>query len=106
MPGFNGTGPAGMGPMTGKGRGYCLSYVDQGTYPGPWFGRGGGRGRRYATGKPRWARRASGAFNTGSMHIPPPGEQQELNFLRDQVSHLENALEQAKKRIGELENKE
>jgi hypothetical protein len=23
MPGFNGTGPAGMGPMTGWGRGYC-----------------------------------------------------------------------------------
>lgn len=23
MPGFNGTGPRGMGPMTGGGRGYC-----------------------------------------------------------------------------------
>jgi len=23
MPGFNGTGPAGIGPMTGRGRGYC-----------------------------------------------------------------------------------
>ncbi|MBW1735622.1 MAG: DUF5320 domain-containing protein [Deltaproteobacteria bacterium] len=23
MPGFNGTGPAGMGSMTGWGRGYC-----------------------------------------------------------------------------------
>jgi hypothetical protein len=24
MPGFDGTGPAGMGPMTGRGRGYCV----------------------------------------------------------------------------------
>lgn len=23
MPGFDGTGPRGMGPMTGRGRGYC-----------------------------------------------------------------------------------
>ena len=24
MPGFNGTGPAGIGPMTGGGMGYCV----------------------------------------------------------------------------------
>ena len=24
MPGFDGTGPRGMGPMTGGGRGYCV----------------------------------------------------------------------------------
>jgi len=24
MPGFDGTGPAGQGPMTGGGRGYCV----------------------------------------------------------------------------------
>jgi len=24
MPGFDGTGPAGMGPMTGRGMGYCI----------------------------------------------------------------------------------
>ncbi|MDQ1327817.1 MAG: hypothetical protein QG641_1100, partial [Candidatus Poribacteria bacterium] len=23
MPGFNGTGPMGLGPMTGRGMGYC-----------------------------------------------------------------------------------
>lgn len=30
MPGFNGTGPAGGGPMTGRGRGYCIRAVEQG----------------------------------------------------------------------------
>ena len=32
MPGFNGTGPRGIGPMTGRGMGYCvipLSKQDQ-----------------------------------------------------------------------------
>lgn len=24
MPGYDGTGPAGAGPMTGRGRGYCI----------------------------------------------------------------------------------
>ncbi|MBN2201998.1 DUF5320 domain-containing protein [bacterium] len=24
MPGFDGTGPAGLGPMTGRGNGYCI----------------------------------------------------------------------------------
>lgn len=24
MPNFNGTGPGGKGPMTGRGRGYCI----------------------------------------------------------------------------------
>ena len=24
MPGFNGTGPMGLGPMTGRGMGYCV----------------------------------------------------------------------------------
>ena len=32
MPGFSGTGPAGMGPLTGRGRGYCV--VPAGSKPG------------------------------------------------------------------------
>jgi hypothetical protein len=42
MPGFDGTGPNGKGPMTGKGRGYCvvrlnrkLATVDKGTNNSP-----------------------------------------------------------------------
>jgi len=59
MPGFDGTGPAGRGPMTGGGRGLCnpyrLEYASYGpyraTYPVP---------RRpaytYGLGRPRWGR--------------------------------------------------
>jgi len=30
MPGFDGTGPSGMGPLTGGGRGYCVVAVASG----------------------------------------------------------------------------
>ena len=47
MPGFDGTGPSGMGPMTGGGRGFC-TVPAAGIRPRPFgrrsFGRGGGRG--------------------------------------------------------------
>jgi hypothetical protein len=32
MPGFDGTGPNGKGPMTGKGRGYCVVQIGQKGY--------------------------------------------------------------------------
>lgn len=55
MPGFDGTGPMGMGPMTGGGRGWCNPSVPYGRPYfsggfGPWFGRGRGRGRGIVTG--------------------------------------------------------
>ena len=36
MPSFNGTGPLGQGPMTGRGRGYCT--VPAGNNPGMPYG--------------------------------------------------------------------
>ncbi len=47
MPGGDGTGPAGMGSMTGRGAGYCAGYQAPGfmsPIPGRGFGRGWGRG--------------------------------------------------------------
>lgn len=55
MPGFDGTGPRGMGPMTGGGRGFCNPY---GSFYGmaprygfAWGGRGGGFGRGMGRGR-------------------------------------------------------
>lgn len=109
MPGFDGTGPRSTGPMMGRGRGYCLSYVDTGVDFAPGLGRGGGRGRRYCNNvanSPRWAGSRQGTFPTGAVYAPPVSGEQELGLLKEQVGNLENALEQAKKRIKELENKE
>jgi uncharacterized protein DUF5320 len=75
MPGGNGTGPTGMGPMTGRAAGYCAGYSAPGFANqmggrgggGGGFGRGGGGrggwGRRngfYATGLPGWQRFGAG----------------------------------------------
>ncbi|MDD5196733.1 MAG: DUF5320 domain-containing protein [Candidatus Omnitrophica bacterium] len=66
MPGFDGTGPRGQGPLTGGGRGYCavpLSAAEKQPGKGSFYARGKGRGRRncfYATGLPGWMRAQRG----------------------------------------------
>jgi len=50
MPGFDGTGPAGMGPMTGWGRGYCAMPGTGSLYRGRGLGRGSGLGFGYGMG--------------------------------------------------------
>jgi len=128
MPGGDRTGPAGMGPMTGRGTGYCAGYPATG-YPGFAFGsgfgagRGGGRGRRnwfYATGLNGWQRSAYGdpryggtvpyryQTNTGTVPYNAPygqavTKQQELDALKGQAEYLEDSLEGIKARMEELE---
>lgn len=63
MPGFDGTGPRGMGPMTGGGRGFCNPYgpaYGMGFGYRPTFGwpRRGGRGGGFGRGM--WAGRGMG----------------------------------------------
>ncbi|MCK4521308.1 MAG: DUF5320 domain-containing protein [Nanoarchaeota archaeon] len=62
MPGYDGTGPAGMGPMTGRGAGYCTP----GTTPvntGTGVVYGGGRGRAFGGGRGRGSRGGNGMYN-------------------------------------------
>lgn len=123
MPGGDRTGPLGMGPMTGRGAGYCAGYSAPGYMNsvgggglGLGFGRGGGRGRRnrfYATGLTGWQRSGYGYPRRAGMvpfDVPqgPAYERQELDALMDQAEHLEHSLEVIKKRIAQLEkeNKE
>lgn len=56
MPGFNGTGPNGMGPMTGRGMGYCNNNntgAGRGMGRSVGFGRGMGRGMGFGRGMGR-----------------------------------------------------
>ena len=105
MPGGDGTGPMGMGLMTGRGAGYCSGYGmpgNQDNVPGGGrrvLGRGGGRGNRnmyYATGLPRWAR--------GGFAAMP--EANEKDVLKKQAEYLSGELEDVKKRINTLEKAE
>jgi hypothetical protein len=123
MPGGDRTGPAGMGPMTGRAAGFCAGYGVPG-YMNPvggrgygGWGRGGGWGRRnwfYATGLPGWARAGygvpawGGAVNpytySGAPRVPGLTAQQELDALKGQAEYLEDSLEGIKKRMEELES--
>ncbi len=53
MPRFDGTGPAGAGPMTGWGRGYCGTGFDRASGPGFGHGQGGGMGYGHGFGRGR-----------------------------------------------------
>jgi hypothetical protein len=130
MPLGDGTGPAGMGPMTGRAAGFCAGYPVPG-YMNPvgghgfwgrgggFRGRGGGRGRRhwfYATGMPGWARAgygwpAWGAAGYPDAPYPAPitpamTTEQELAGLKQQAEYFKDALDEIGKRIEELEKSE
>ncbi|HPV36196.1 MAG TPA: DUF5320 domain-containing protein [Candidatus Hydrogenedentes bacterium] len=125
MPGGDGTGPMGMGPMTGRAAGFCAGYAVPGymnSVPGRggwgrgggWGGgRGGGRGWRnrfFATGLTGWQRAAYGYPAFGGMPYAGPGaptvpREHEIEMLKDQANYFEEALEGIRKRIEELESK-
>jgi hypothetical protein len=124
MPAGDGTGPRGMGPMTGRGAGYCAGYGAPGyanPMPGRGFGmgrgRGGGWGRGwrhmyYATGLPGWVRYgyapAWGAPPPAAYgpYGAPPTPEQETEFLKSQAEMLKEELDAISQRIAELEKKE
>ncbi len=122
MPRGDGTGPMGMGPMTGRAAGYCAGFGMPG-YTNPILGRGwwwwgcGWRGRGwrhwyYATGLPGWARFGYApvwgtppAWAYGP-YIAPPTREQEAEFLKAQAEAFKEQLDAISQRIAELEKKE
>jgi len=103
-----------MGPMTGRGAGFCAGaempgYASGGGGRGRGFrGHGGGRGWRnmfFATGLTGWQRAAAGsppAWNS-PPDIPLPTKEQERAALKQQAEYLEQALEELRKRMENLE---
>ena len=103
MPFGNGTGPAGMGPMTGRAAGYCAGYTMPG-YANPVPGRGfWGRGGRGGVLSRRGAWFGAPYDYAPAYGVPQYNPRQNLDALKAQAQYLQQALEDIQKRIGELE---
>jgi len=108
MPGFDGTGPRGMGPMTGGGRGFCspwgIGAALRGYGVSPAVGYGypyyGGAGASY----PFYGMPTSAPVAT--PFAPQMTREQELDFLKNQANAMKSQLEQIEARMRELEIKE
>jgi len=105
MPRGDGTGPAGLGPMTGRAAGYCAGYGVPG-YASAWPGRGYfGWGRGFWGGGRRWWGRY--------LYAPMPAypypyaaqqdPRQERDILRQEATELRRALDDIQKRLAEIE---
>jgi len=115
MPGGNGTGPMGMGSMTGRAAGFCAGFGTPGYANAPdrrgfgvgyggrreRKGRNSGRGFRHmfqATGLPGWRR--FGGYDSPYQDPDPSLEKQ---MLKSQVKAMQSELDFIKKRLSEIE---
>ena len=132
MPGFDGAGPSGMGPMTGGGRGYCNpSQTGYGPAPasGPGYGGGAGYGRGFGRGRGfrggfgpgfgegrgygrgfgwRGAYPPAGGWYGPAYNAPygspyPTKPEDEVNMLKGEADAVKSELDAINKRIEELE---
>jgi len=107
MPAGDRTGPRGMGPMTGRGAGFCAGYPVPG-YMNPQFAAHpfghrpfGGHGYRnwfYATGQPGWVR--FGGY--GSAYPTAPASmtaEEEQEMLKNQEKWLQEQLDAVRSQI-------
>jgi len=122
MPGGNGTGPNGMGSMTGRGAGYCTGNGMPGSM-NPAAGRGAGfafgRGAGFGAGRRGFFGGGRGrgfGFNAaglagpmsygGSAAVPNqnPNPESVRLALKNQAEALSSELELVKQRLSELES--
>lgn len=123
MPRGDGSGPMGMGGMTGRGAGYCAGFGPQGREnagPRRGLGRGffggcgfrdrelggSGRGRRnrfFATGLPGWMRFGGNAApNPYQTTERKPALEMEAQVLQNQAEILRERLDFIDKRLAEI----
>lgn len=121
MPGGDGTGPMGMGPMTGRRAGYCAGYAAPGyTNPvrgrgrgfgfGRGWGRGGGFGRRlgwrhgWSGYEPAWGYPYGATPYYGDPNASEFTPQQEAEMLKKEAKAMQDEINSINQRIGELES--
>ena len=122
MPGGDGTGPLGQGPMTGRAAGLCAGYSVPGyanSIPGRgWgFGYGRGRGRGFGGGR-GWGRGFGRGFGSGWVGYPYasgnpyaapsyPADitpKQEADMLRAEAKAMQEEITAINQRVKDLES--
>jgi len=124
MPGGDGTGPGGLGPMTGRAAGYCAGYPVPGyanPIPGRGYGygfgwgRGFGRGRGWGGGRGFGRGRGRGAYPYAygypAYGYPQYGypyadvtPKEEAGALKEQAKYMKEELDAINARMKELES--
>ena len=102
MPGGDGTGPMGRGPMTGRAAGFCAGNPNPG-YTTPVYGqgfvrglgRGAGRGVR-GRGRRFWYREYS------DVPLNQPSTEDEKFYLENLVKNLKDELKAVNDRLNDL----
>lgn len=100
MPNGDRRGPAGTGPRTGRGMGYCSGYDS----PGYTNGRGLGRGRGFNVGfgPGRGTGRGFGRRTFFSYADTGTRYEDEADLLKEEENYLQESLDSVRRRIGEL----
>jgi len=93
MPFADGTGPMGLGPMTGRGAGFCAGFGRPG-FTNPIPGRRFGFGRGIPYGYPY-----AGSYGYPWGAMP---KEEELRILEEQARAMESDLNAIGKRLEEL----
>lgn len=111
MPGFNGMGPFNRGPMTGWGRGYCITEVStdkEAAWTGLGFGLGLGLGRGLGR---RLGRRFNDAWGRGLRcwgfrgasrpDLDQSFLKERATYLKEELNRIEALLKEEKESIDE-----
>lgn len=108
MPRGDGTGPMGMGPMTGRGMGRCDGYAGSGYAVG--FGRGRGRCFRRMYDMTEFSSRVRrGAYPYGFASYPYQVETNDVDekkVLQNQMDFLEKQLKEVREKLKDFEKDE
>ena len=97
MPGHDGTGPQGRGPLTGRGLGNC-----QGAGSRQGFGRGFGQGRGFGGGFGRGGMARGQGFGFSAPAYQEPTKEEEKTYLESELKAAEEDIKAIKKRLSEL----
>ncbi len=112
MPRGDRRGPNGMGPMTGRGAGFCNGnnapgFMNNGVAGGG-YGMGAGRGfgnRRMGGGYGRGYGQGSGPYNTAAP-IAGYSKEAETGAIENEIAFLKNQLKAMESRLTEMKKVE